>query len=189
MNLPNLNELIIKRIPGFVNNRLNMKFPSSLYRLTLNNVMLESIEGVQFPDKLTYLDLARNQLSDISSKLTNLKRLRYLEELNLLRNRFDNFVLKNDIPIGLKNLSLQSNLINQFELNQDLELWKLNLMLIKDVRYYDNEIKFPNKLCHLQMSIQVNQLSDNFQLPNTLQTLLIHHPYYGKIPTTIQFSI
>ena len=187
LNLPNLNELIIKRIPGFVNNRLNMILPSSLYRLTLNNVMLESIEGVQFPDKLTYLDLARNQLSDISSKLTNLKRLRYLEELNLLRNRFDNFVLKNDIPIGLKNLSLQSNLINQFELNQDLELWKLNLMLIKDVRYYDNEIKFPNKLCHLQMSIQVNQLSDNFQLPNTLQTLLIHHPYYGKIPTTIQF--
>ncbi|RCK64800.1 hypothetical protein Cantr_00844 [Candida viswanathii] len=185
LNLPNLNELVVKRIPGFVNNRVHIDFPSTLYRLTLNNVMLESIEGVKFPKKLTYLDLARNQLTEIQRN-TNLKSLQYLQELNLLRNRFDKFDLASKVPSCLKVLSLQSNLIDQFELDQDIELWRLNLMLIKDVRY-NSEVKFPSKLRHLQMSIQVNKLSDNFQLPLTLQTLLVHHPYYGKILTTAQF--
>ncbi|EMG46398.1 hypothetical protein G210_3353 [Candida maltosa Xu316] len=184
-NLPELNELTIKKIPGFVSqSKLKISFPSSLYKLTLNNLMIDSINGLHFPEKLTYLDLSHNQLSSIDG--ANLYELKHLQELNLSRNRFEKFNGDGVIPDCITNLNLQSNLIDTFDFNQDMELRTLKIMIIRDIRK-PSDIKFPHKLFHLQMSIQVDKLSDNFQLPNTLQSLSIHNPYYGKVPITNQF--
>lgn len=189
INIPTtLNELIIRKIPGVVpaNNFNIVPLNTALYRLTLSNMMLDSLEGMKFPEKLSFLDLSRNQLQHIHG--TNLHSLKYLRELNLLRNRFERFIdIENDIPTGLETLHLQSNLINHFEIkNHKIHLLQLNLMLVKNGRYL-NVFKFPTKLRHLQLSIQVDKLSDNFELPTNLQSLQIHHPYYGKIVTFRNF--
>ena len=63
---------------------------------------------------------------------------------------------------------------------------QLNLMLVKNGRYL-NVFKFPTKLRNLQLSIQIDKLSDNFEIPTNLQSLQIHHPYYGKIVTFRNF--
>ena len=184
-----LNELIIRKLPGVVpSSNFNMTLPNlTLYRLTLSNMMLDSLEGMKFPEKLSFLDLSRNQLQHIHG--TNLHNLKYLRDLNLLRNRFERFIdIENDIPSGLEILHLQSNLINQFEIkDNNIRLMQLNLMLVKNGRYLNELFKFPTKLRYLQLSIQVDKLSDNFQLPANLQSLQIHHPYYGKIVTFRNF--
>lgn len=80
INIPTtLNELIIRKIPGVVpaNNFNIVPLNKTLYRLTLSNMMLDSLEGMKFPEKLSFLDLSRNQLQHIHG--TNLHSLKYLK--------------------------------------------------------------------------------------------------------------